>query len=172
MRTQMNLLTATVLAVGALLGSLTPSGGPVTIAQAQSQPRTFMGRSMCTLAPQRRRAMSRTGCRPRLTSTGSSCSASTARSPLFSTSRGAEALLLRDSEWLPERLSEVTNSRTKVASSKFLSSAQSSLPVPGFVLFATPLGMAAICAKRTAPVDVERPLWTTADVAVGERHSS
>ena len=39
MRTQM--VTATALAVGALLGSLTASGRLVTIAQAQSQPNTF-----------------------------------------------------------------------------------------------------------------------------------
>ncbi len=41
--------------------------------------------------PRRRRAMNRTGCRPRPISTGSSCSASTAWSALFSTSRGAWA---------------------------------------------------------------------------------
>jgi hypothetical protein len=44
MRTQTNLVTATVLAVGALLGSLMASAGPVTIAQAQSQPTTFADR--------------------------------------------------------------------------------------------------------------------------------
>lgn len=44
MRTQMSLVTATVLAVGALLGSLTASGPLVTIAQAQSQPNTFADR--------------------------------------------------------------------------------------------------------------------------------
>jgi len=36
----MSLVTATVLAVGALLGSLTASGGLVTIAQAQSKQRS------------------------------------------------------------------------------------------------------------------------------------
>jgi hypothetical protein len=44
MRTRMSLITATVLAVGALLGSLTASAGLVTIAQAQSQPNTFAER--------------------------------------------------------------------------------------------------------------------------------
>jgi hypothetical protein len=44
MRTQMSLVTARALAVGALLGLLTASGGPVTIAHAQSQPTTFVDR--------------------------------------------------------------------------------------------------------------------------------
>jgi hypothetical protein len=44
MRRKMSLVTAGVLAVGALLGSLTTSGGLVAIAQAQSQPTTFVDR--------------------------------------------------------------------------------------------------------------------------------
>ena len=44
MRTRMRPVTARVLTVGAMLGLLTASGGPVTIAQAQSQPATFADR--------------------------------------------------------------------------------------------------------------------------------
>jgi hypothetical protein len=44
MRTRISPATARVLAVGALLGLLMASGGPFTIAQAQSQPATFADR--------------------------------------------------------------------------------------------------------------------------------
>jgi hypothetical protein len=44
MHTRMSLVTATGLAVGALLGGLTASGGLATIAHAQSQPQTFVDR--------------------------------------------------------------------------------------------------------------------------------
>jgi hypothetical protein len=50
MRTQTSLVAATVLAAGAWLGSLTASGGLVTIAQAQSQPNTFADRLMYSRA--------------------------------------------------------------------------------------------------------------------------
>src|SRR5882672_6149878 len=44
MQARRSLVTATVLAVGALLGWLTASGVLATIAQAQSQPQTFVDR--------------------------------------------------------------------------------------------------------------------------------